>query len=55
MDLMMSRGGFLIMDVNPNGCEVEGHIETNVEVNPRIIYTLKNEKIHLNHEPRGKL
>ena len=40
----MSRGGSLLLDGNPNGYEVAEHIDTNVEVNPRMLSTLKNEK-----------
>ena len=40
----MSRGGRLLLDGNPNGYEVAEHIFTKVEVNPRMISTLKNEK-----------
>ena len=32
------------MDVNPKGYEVEEHIATKVEVNPRMLSTLKNAK-----------
>ena len=40
----MSRDGSLIMDRNSKGYEVAEHIATKVEVNPRIISTLKNAK-----------
>ena len=38
----MSRGGFFLMGGNPKGCEVAENIATKVEVNPRILSTLKN-------------
>ena len=41
-NLRMSRGGRLLMDGNPRGCEVEEHIATKVEVNPQMLSTLKN-------------
>ena len=40
----MSRGGHFLQDGNPKGYEVAEHIYTKVEVNPRMISTLKNEK-----------
>ena len=40
----MSRGGRLLLDGNPKGCEVAEHIATKVEVNPWMLSTLKNEK-----------
>ena len=40
----MSRGGGLLLDGNPKGYEVAEHIATKVEVNPRMLSTLKNEK-----------
>ena len=40
----MSRGGSLLLDGNPNGYEVAEHIDTNVEVNPRMLLTLENAK-----------
>ena len=40
----MSRGGRLHLDGNPKGYEVAEHIATKVEVNPRMISTLKNAK-----------
>ena len=40
----ISRGGSLLLGGNPNGYEVADHIDTKVEVNPRMISTLKNAK-----------
>ena len=40
----MSRGGCLLLDENPKGYEVAEHIATKVEVNLRILSTLKNAK-----------
>ena len=40
----MSRGGSLLLDGNPKWYEVEDHIATKVEVNPRMLSTLKNAK-----------
>ena len=40
----MSIGGLLILYRNPNGYEVAEHIATKVEVNPRMLSTLKNAK-----------
>ena len=37
----MSRGGSLLLDGNPKGYEVAENIATKVEVNPRMISTLK--------------
>ena len=34
----------MLLVVNPKGCEVEEHIATNMEVNPQMSSTLKNEK-----------
>ena len=42
--LRMSRGGRLILDVNPKGYEVAEHIATKVEVNSQMLSTLKNAK-----------
>ena len=39
-----SRGGRLLMDGNPKGCEVAEHIATKFELNPWMISTFKNEK-----------
>ena len=43
INLMMSRGICLIMDINIEGCEVTEQITRNLEVNPWMISTLKNE------------
>ena len=40
-NLRMSRGGRLLLDGNPKGYEVAEHIATVVEVNPRMLSTLK--------------
>ena len=40
----MSRCGSLLLDGNPNGYEVAEHIASKVELNPRMLSTLKNEK-----------
>ena len=37
----MSRGGRLLLNGNPNGYEVSDHIATKVEVNTRMLSTLK--------------
>ena len=37
-------GKMIYPDPHPKGYEVEYHIATNVEVNPRIISALKDEK-----------
>ena len=42
--LRMSRGVRLILDGNPKGCEVAKHIATKVEINPRMLSTLKKGK-----------
>ena len=42
----------MLLGGNPNGYEVAEHIAKTVEVNPRMISTLKTHKIHLNHKPR---
>ena len=42
--LRMSRCGLLLMKRNPNVYELEEHVATKVEVNPRIISTLKTAK-----------
>ena len=42
--LRMSRGGSLLLNVNPKGYELAEHIATKVEVNIRMLSTLKNEK-----------
>ena len=39
----MSRGGHLLLDRNPKGYEVAEHIATKVEVNPRMLSTLKTK------------
>ena len=44
INLRMSRGGCLILYVNPKGYEVEEHIATKFEVNPRMISELKKEE-----------
>ena len=43
-NLRMSRGGRSLLDRNPKGYEVAEYIATKVEVNPRMISTLKNVK-----------
>ena len=40
-NLKISRGGSLLLDGNPNGYEVSEHKATKVELNRRIISTLK--------------
>ena len=40
----MSRGGSLLLDGNTKGCELAEHIVTKVEVNPRMLSTLKNAR-----------
>ena len=40
----MSRGGSLLLSGNPKWYEVAEHIATKIEVNPRILSTLKNAK-----------
>ena len=40
----MSRGRRLLLDGNTKGYEVAEYISTKVEVNPRMLSTLKNEK-----------
>ena len=49
----VSRGGRLLLDGNPKGCDVAEHVATKVEVFPRMLSALKNSKIHMKHEPRG--
>ena len=44
INFRISRGGRLILDGIPKGHEVAEHISTKVEVNPRMLSTLKNEK-----------
>ena len=41
----MSIGERVLLDVNLKGYEVAEHIATKVEVNPRILSTLKGEKL----------
>ena len=43
INLIISRGSRLIMYVNPKRYEVSEYIVTKVEVNPRIISTLKTK------------
>ena len=43
-NLMISRYGHFLLDGNPNLYEVTEHIDTNLEVNPRMLSTLKNAK-----------
>ena len=50
----MSRGGRLLLDGNPKGYEVSEHIATKVEVNPRMLSTLKNAKSISSMNPGGK-
>ena len=38
---------------NPKGYKLVYYVTTKVEVNPWMLSTLKNAKIHLKHEPRG--
>ena len=49
----MSRGGCLILYVNPKGYEVEEHIATKFEVNPRMISELKKEESIWRKKPGG--
>ena len=42
------------MDGNTKGYEVVEHIATKVEVKPRMLSIVKNEKIHMKHETWGK-
>ena len=42
--LIMSRDGRFIMDRNTKGYEVAEHMATKVDVNPRMLSTLENEK-----------
>ena len=51
----MSRGGRLLLDGNPKGYEVSEHIATKVEVNPRMLSTLKNAKYIWSMNPGEKL
>ena len=44
INLRMSRGGRLLLDVNPNRYEVAEHKATKVEVNSWMLSTLKKEK-----------
>ena len=41
----MSMGGFFIVFVNPRVYEVDGHIDTKVEVNARMLSTLIRKNI----------
>ena len=41
INMRMSRGGRLLLDVNPKGHELSEYISTKVEVNPRMLSTLK--------------
>ena len=47
--LRMSRGGRFLIGGNEKGYEVAEHIATKVEVNSRMISTLKKLKIHLKY------
>ena len=49
----MSRGGHIILDVYSKGCEAAEHVATKVEVNPRMISTLKNSTSIWRMNPRG--
>ena len=51
----MSRGGRLLLDGNPKGYEVAEHKATKVEVNPRILSTLKNAKSIWSKNPGANL
>ena len=51
----ISRGGRLRLDGNPKGYEVAEHIATKVEVNPRILSTLKNAKSIWSMNPGANL
>ena len=39
----MSTGGFLLLDRNPNGCEVAEQISTKVEINTGMLSTLEKK------------
>ena len=41
---MMSIGVILLLDGKSKGYEISEHMSTKVEVNPRVISTLKNAK-----------
>ena len=47
----MSRSGRLLLDGNPKGYEISEHIATKVEVNQRMLSTLKNEKFMWSMKP----
>ena len=40
----ISRGGILLLDVNPNGYELAEHTAKRVELNPQILSKLENKK-----------
>ena len=44
INFIMSRGGRLLLGGSPKGYEVEDHIYIKIDVNPRILSTLKNAK-----------
>ena len=44
INFRISRCGCLLLYINPKGYEVAEHKATKVELNPRMILTLKNEK-----------
>ena len=54
INFRISRGGRLLLDGNPKGYEVAEHIATKVEVNPRMLSTLKNAKSIWSMNPGGK-
>ena len=39
----MSRGGRLLLGVNPKGCEVAEYIATKIELNPWMLSTFKTQ------------
>ena len=53
INLRVSRDGYFLLDVNSKGYEVSKYIDTKVEVNPRMLSTLKKRKINIKHDPRG--
>ena len=55
INLRMSRGGRLLLNVKPKGYELVEHIATKVEVNTRILSTSKNEKFIWIMKPGGIL
>ena len=43
INLRISRGVRLVLDLNPKGYEVEEHIAAKVKSNPRMLSTLKKK------------